>query len=286
LTLALLDVTIQPLIILRSGNMIIIGIGGGSGSGKTEVATRIQAQLGSFCAILKGDDFYNHCPEKTEEERRLTNYDVIASKDFDLLLDLLKQFQSGEKIQYCHYNFSTHLRGNDVAELDPANVDFLIIDDILALAYSPLRNFFDVSVYVDADMDLALIRRLTRDTAPLAEGGRGRTHPDVIAQYLTTVRPAFIEGILPTKKKAKHVVTNNTTKDAINITPVMESIRELSVLDVTPVMKKNAESTTVRKPASLLATIGQFATPDSNVRVLPVNDAKSESKLSPRHGSF
>jgi uridine kinase len=266
--------------------MLIIGIGGGSGSGKTEVATQIQAQLGSRCAILKGDDFYNHCPEKTEEERRLTNYDVIASKDFDLLLGLLKQFQSGQIIQYNHYNFSTHLRGTDVAELDPANVDYLIIDDILALAYRPLRNFFDVSVYVDADIDLALIRRLTRDTAPLEEGGRGRTHPDVIAQYLTTVRPAFFEGIYPTMEKAKHVVTNNTTKDAINITQVMKTIRELSAMNVTPAVKEIGEPTALRKPASLLTTIGQFATPDSNVRVLPVNDAKSESKLSPRHGSF
>ena len=181
---------------------IIIAIGGGSGAGKTFLAQRIEKELDGECAILSNDNYNLDQSSLSFEERKHVNYDEPEVYDQALLLKHLKALKEGKAIQVPVYDFATHTRKQETTTLTPK--PYIIVEGIFVLSVSFLQPCYDLTIYVDADSDLRLARRISRDQVE-----RGRQVNDIIRQYLATVRPGFKKYIEPTKKEADFVFDNN-----------------------------------------------------------------------------
>jgi uridine kinase len=175
---------------------VVIGIGGGTGAGKTTLARQIARQwTGRGVTILDLDSYYHDREHLSPAERALVNYDEPDAIDFELLREHLKTLIQGESIAKPKYCFATHSR-EAARETTPA-ARILIVEGLLTLWDAPLRGLMTLKIYVDADADLRFIRRLERDTRE-----RGRTAESVAQQYLTTVRPMHLAYIEPTRAHA------------------------------------------------------------------------------------
>jgi uridine kinase len=174
---------------------LLIGVVGGSGSGKTTVARAIHDFLGMDAAFIDMDAYYRDLTHLTMEERRQVNYDHPDAVDTELMADHLTRLKSGESILKPVYDFARHNRAAEVVQIVPREV--VLVDGILLFADRRLRGLFDIRIFVDVDDDVRFIRRLQRDVAE-----RGRTMEDVIRQYLTTVRPMHLEFVEPSKRWA------------------------------------------------------------------------------------
>lgn len=174
---------------------LIIGVAGGSGSGKTTVARAIHAALGVDGAFIDQDAYYKELGHLPLEERKRVNFDHPDSIDFDLFIEHLTRLSSGLPIEKPTYDFAAHTRSDRQVMIQPCDV--VLVDGILLFVEPRLRRLFDIKIFVDVDDDVRFIRRLQRD---LAE--RGRTLDDVIRQYLTTVRPMHLEFVEPSKRYA------------------------------------------------------------------------------------
>lgn len=179
----------------RPPKPLIIGVAGGSGSGKTTVARAIHAALGMGGAFIDQDAYYKELGHLSLEERKRVNFDHPDSIDFDLFLDHLTRLSSGQPIEKPTYDFAAHTRSDRRILIQPSDV--ILVDGILLFVDPRLRLLFDIKVFVDVDDDVRFIRRLQRD---LTE--RGRTLDDVIRQYLATVRPMHLEFVEPSKRYA------------------------------------------------------------------------------------
>lgn len=190
----------------------IIGIAGGSGSGKTSVTNKIMNNLeGHSVALIEQDYYYKDQSHLTFEQRLKTNYDHPFAFDNDLLIQNLKSLQSGQSVEVPTYDYTNHTRSDKTIAFQPKDV--IIIEGIFALENEELRNMMDVKIYVDTDADLRILRRLVRDTKE-----RGRTMESVIDQYLTVVRPMHNQFIEPTKKFADIIIPEGgSNKVAIDI---------------------------------------------------------------------
>lgn len=190
----------------------IIGIAGGSGSGKTTVTNAIMKNLeGHSVALLAQDYYYKDQSHLTFEERLETNYDHPFAFDNDLLIHNLKDLRNGKPVEVPTYDYSQHTRSKETIAFDPKDV--IIVEGIFALENKTLRDMMDVKIYVDTDADLRILRRLTRDTKE-----RGRTMELVINQYLNVVRPMHEQFIEPTKKHADIIIPEGgSNKVAIDI---------------------------------------------------------------------
>ncbi|MBI5975862.1 uridine kinase [Staphylococcus canis] len=190
----------------------IIGIAGGSGSGKTSVTQAIMEQLkGHSVALIEQDYYYKDQSHLTFEERLETNYDHPFAFDNDLLISNLKDLQNGHKVEVPTYDYTKHTRSDKTIAFDPKDV--IIVEGIFALENEALRNMMDVKIFVDTDADLRILRRLLRDTKE-----RGRTMESVIDQYLNVVRPMHNQFIEPTKKFADIIIPEGgSNKVAIDI---------------------------------------------------------------------
>ena len=189
----------------------IIGIAGGSGSGKTTVTNEIMKNLeGHSVALLAQDYYYKDQSHLTFDERLETNYDHPFAFDNDLLIDNLKDLRNGITVEVPTYDYSTHTRSDETIAFDPKDV--IIVEGIFALENKTLRDIMDVKIYVDTDADLRILRRLTRDTKE-----RGRNMESVINQYLNVVRPMHEQFIEPTKRHADIIIpeggSNNVAID-------------------------------------------------------------------------
>ncbi len=179
---------------------LIIGIAGGTGSGKSTVARRVAEQLSkTSVAFLDMDAYYRHHPEMTVEERRRINWDHPDALDADLLVQHLTQLAAGQGIAKPVYDFVAHLRSADTRWTPPADV--IVVDGILLFVDERLRNLCDVKVFVDADADIRLVRRIRRDMAK-----RGRPLEEILQQYLTTVRPMHLQFVEASKRYADVIV--------------------------------------------------------------------------------
>src|SRR6266480_4264812 len=179
---------------------LIIGIAGGSGSGKSTVARSVAELLTtSSVAFIDMDAYYKNFPELSLDERRKLNWDHPDAFDYDLLCDHLETLSRRKPIEKPEYDFVTHLRRTRPTLLEPADV--VVIDGILLFVDERVRNLCDVKVFVDADADIRLIRRIRRDVAK-----RGRALDDVIEQYLTTVQPMHLQFVEPSKRYADVIV--------------------------------------------------------------------------------
>ncbi|EGQ2866779.1 uridine kinase [Staphylococcus pseudintermedius] len=190
----------------------IIGIAGGSGSGKTSVTNKIMNNLeGHSVALIEQDYYYKDQSHLTFEQRLKTNNDHPFAFDNDLLIQNLKSLQSGQSVEVPTYDYTNHTRSDKTIAFQPKDV--IIVEGIFALENEELRNMMDVKIYVDTDADLRILRRLVRDTKE-----RGRTMESVIDQYLTVVRPMHNQFIEPTKKFADIIIPEGgSNKVAIDI---------------------------------------------------------------------
>ncbi|QLK86014.1 uridine kinase [Staphylococcus sp. 17KM0847] len=190
----------------------IIGIAGGSGSGKTSVTNKIMNNLqGHSVALIEQDYYYKDQSHLTFDERLETNYDHPFAFDNDLLIQNLQDLCAGYEVEVPTYDYSNHTRSDKTIAFQPKDV--IIVEGIFALENEALRNMMDVKIYVDTDADLRILRRLLRDTKE-----RGRTMDSVIEQYLGVVRPMHNQFIEPTKKFADIIIPEGgSNKVAIDI---------------------------------------------------------------------
>jgi uridine kinase len=179
---------------------ILIGITGGTGSGKTTVAKAIYESLPekNIC-IIEQDSYYKDQKHLSFEERIKTNYDHPLAFDTDLLLQHLKALLDAKLIDKPIYDFSKHIRKQETVKVEPK--DIIILEGIMILEDERLRNLMDIKIFVDTDADVRVIRRIVRDISD-----RGRTLESVITQYLNTVKPAHQQFIEPTKKYADIII--------------------------------------------------------------------------------
>jgi uridine kinase len=179
---------------------LIIGIAGGTGSGKSTVARNVAKALStSSVAFIDMDAYYRNFAHVPLEERRHINWDHPDAFDWELLLAQLTALLSGESIAKPIYDFVSHTRSAQTASIPAADV--IVIDGILLFVDARVRDLCDVKVFVDADADIRLIRRIRRDVAK-----RGRALDEVIEQYLTTVQPMHLQFVEPSKRYADVIV--------------------------------------------------------------------------------
>lgn len=193
---------------------LVIGIAGGSGSGKTTVAQEISKRLPEDrVLILTEDSYYKDNSALTMEERKEVNYDHPNAYDTPLLVKQLKDLLNYKSVEMPTYNFNILSRAKDTIHTEPA--DIIILEGILVLASEELRKFMDIKLFVDADDDIRFIRRLKRDTQE-----RGRSIDWIIDQYLATVKPSYNQFIEPSKKYADIIIPqggeNNVAIDMVS----------------------------------------------------------------------
>jgi uridine kinase len=179
---------------------LIIGIAGGSGSGKSTVANNVAELLTtSSVAFIDMDAYYKNFSSLTLEERKKLNWDHPDAFDYDLLCAHLQALGRREPIEKPEYDFVTHLRRAVPTRVEPADV--IVIDGILLFVDERVRELCDVKVFVDADADIRIIRRIERDTHV-----RGRPVDEIIEQYLSTVQPMHLQFVEPSKRYADVIV--------------------------------------------------------------------------------
>jgi uridine kinase len=181
---------------------VIIGIAGGSGSGKTTIAESVVKAVGvDTVSLIQHDAYYRDLPHLALEERANVNYDHPDSLETELLIHHIEELRAGREIRRPVYDFSNHLRTSDTVLVRPEPV--VVIEGILVLSERDLRNVMDLRIYVDADSDLRLMRRMKRDIFE-----RERTLDSVINQYEQTVRPMHLQFVEPSKRYADIIVPN------------------------------------------------------------------------------
>lgn len=190
--------------------MYIIGVAGGSGSGKSTFADGIKKALGEDAFILKCDNYYFPHDDIPLCEREKLNYDSPEAIDFSLLMEHLNLLRAGQDVYCPIYDFSQHTRSRETELIKPSPV--LIIDGILLYTNKQLRDMLDLKIYVDSDADERILRRTKRDILE-----RGRTIDSVIEQYVTTVKPMHYLHVEPTKSYADIVINGGHSPVALDL---------------------------------------------------------------------
>jgi uridine kinase len=186
---------------------LIIGVAGGSGSGKTTIAAAVVSALPGV-VLIQHDSYYRHRPELTFEERSTVNYDHPDSLESELLIEHLRLLSKGTAIDRPTYDFTRHLRAVDTDRVEPAGV--IIVEGILVLADQDLAEHLDLKIYVDTAPDIRLARRLGRDIEE-----RGRTPVSVLKQYFAFVRPMHLEFVEPSKRYADLIIPEGYNPAAV-----------------------------------------------------------------------
>ena len=178
---------------------LVIGIAGGSGSGKTTLLRNILETFGPAITVISHDNYYKRHDELTYEQRCQLNYDEPAALETDLMVRQLEQLRRGEEILCPVYDFTVHNRSDETVAIKPERV--IIVQGILIFENKQLRDLMDIKIFVDADADIRICRRIKRDV-----NKRGRSLESVIQQYQQTVKPMHEKYVEPSKKYADIVV--------------------------------------------------------------------------------
>ncbi|KRQ86861.1 Uridine kinase [Caloramator mitchellensis] len=179
---------------------LLIGIAGGTGSGKSTVAKEIfQSLPGENIVVIEQDSYYKDQSHLSLEDRVKTNYDHPDAFDTELLIEHLKTLLNGNPIDKPIYDFEVHNRKKETVKVEPK--DIIILEGILILAEPEIRNLLDIKIFVDTDADVRIIRRIRRDIKE-----RGRTIDSVIEQYMGVVRPMHLQFVEPTKRYADIII--------------------------------------------------------------------------------
>jgi uridine kinase len=200
---------------------IVIGVSGGTGSGKTTVVKTILERVGAErIAYIQHDSYYRDQSHLPPEERARVNFDHPDTLETDLLVEHVQRLLTGQAVEVPVYDFTTHTRTKRTCRVEPRGV--ILIEGILIFTEPALRNLMHVKIYVDTDADIRFIRRLQRDIAE-----RGRTMDSVIAQYEATVRPMHLEFVEPSKRYADVIIPEggfNTVAMDMVVARVMEMV--------------------------------------------------------------
>jgi uridine kinase len=181
-------------------NCILIGVAGGSGSGKTTVANNlVKAFKVEDAALVEQDAYYKELTNMTIEEKAKVNFDHPDSIEFDLLKKHLEALKNGISIERPIYDFTTHSRKEGTVKINPSKI--IIVEGILIFAVPEIRDLFDVKIFVDTDADEMILRRIERDM-----NERGRSLESIKNQYLTTVKPMYLEFCEPSKRYADIII--------------------------------------------------------------------------------
>ena len=199
---------------------VVLGVAGGSGSGKTTVVRKILEGLEPTSAsLLHHDSYYRDNPDLTLEQRTAINYDHPDSLETPLMAEHLRLLLAGQAVEVPEYDFTVHRRRAEIRRIEPRPL--IIIDGILVLAEPELRDLMDIRVFVDTDSDIRFIRRLGRDTKK-----RGRTVESVVRQYQKTVRPMHLEFVAPSRRHA-HVIVPEGGENEVAIGMLVARLRYL-----------------------------------------------------------
>ncbi len=179
---------------------VIVGVAGGTGSGKTTIARTIYEQLGpEKVAYIPHDAYYHDLSHLPPEERARQNFDHPDSLETSLLIEHLRQLREGKPVEIPIYDFATHTRRPETRRVEPRPI--IVVEGILVFVEPELRDLMDIKIFVDTDPDIRFIRRLVRDIQE-----RGRTMESVIRQYLETVRIMHLEFVEPSKRYADIII--------------------------------------------------------------------------------
>ena len=178
---------------------ILIGIAGGTGSGKTTLTRHLKKHFGDDVTVIGHDSYYKRQEGKTYEERARQNYDHPSAFDTDLLIEHLRELKAGRSVHCPVYSYADHNRTDETVEVFPTKV--IIVEGILIFQNPTLRALFDIKIFVETDADERILRRCLRDVEE-----RGRTLQSVVTQYLTTVKPMHEQFVEPSRKYADIVV--------------------------------------------------------------------------------
>lgn len=179
--------------------IMIIGIAGGTGSGKTTLTNRLKKRFGTDITVIYHDNYYKRHDEMTYEERCTLNYDHPDAFDTDLMIRHIRQLREGKSIECPVYDFSDHNRSDETIVIRPTKV--MIVEGILILTNEELRNCMNIKLFVDTDADERILRRIMRDVKE-----RGRSLESVVNQYLTTVKPMHEQFVEPSKRASDIIV--------------------------------------------------------------------------------
>ena len=182
-----------------ASDILVIGIAGGTGSGKTTLMNNIMTEFEGMVTVLSHDNYYKRHDELTFEERSGLNYDEPNAIETSLMVEHLIQLRNGQAIDCPVYDFTRHNRSDETIRLEPKPV--IIVEGILIFENEPLRNLMDIRLFVDTDADVRLCRRIKRDVTK-----RGRTLESVLNQYQATVKPMHEKYVEPSKKYANLVI--------------------------------------------------------------------------------
>ena len=197
---------------------IVIGIAGGTASGKTTVAEKLYDAFSNDAVILAHDYYYKPHDELTQEQRSKLNYDHPDSLDTAMLVEHIRQLKAGNSIKHPTYDFSHYQRNSEWKSTDSAKI--IIIEGILIFTSKELCDLCDIKIFVDADADVRFIRRLTRDVQE-----RGRNMDSVINQYLATVKPMHEQFVEPSKAKADLIIPQGGHNE-IAISMIIDGIKK------------------------------------------------------------
>ncbi len=207
---------------------LIIGISGGTGSGKTTVANRIlESVQASEVVFIQQDSYYRNLKDLPLDYRHVANFDHPDALDNDLLVNHIRKLRAGESVELPIYDFRTHTRANETRSLEPRPI--VIVEGILIFADPRLLEQMDIKVFVDTPDDIRFIRRLQRDIDE-----RGRTLDSVIEQYVSTVRPMHIQFVEPSKRYADVIIPEGG-HNFVSIDLISGKIRERLAGALTPV---------------------------------------------------
>ena len=197
--------------------ILVIGIAGGTGSGKTTLMKNLIARFGEVVTVLSHDNYYRRHDELTYEERSQLNYDEPAAMETELMVRHLDALRHWQEIDCPVYDFSVHNRSDETIRVVPRKV--IIVEGILIFADEALRDLMDIKIFVDTDADVRLCRRIKRDV-----NKRGRTLESVLPQYQTTVKPMHEKYVEPSKKYADLVVPEGG-KNFVALDMIMDRIQ-------------------------------------------------------------
>ena len=178
---------------------VLVGIAGGTGSGKTTVARKIKEGIGERCGVIQHDWYYHDQSDVPLEKRINTNYDHPASLDNELLVEHLKVLKSGRAVECPQYDFQSHARSRETGRVEPWPV--VIVEGILIFSQPKIRELLDIKLFVDTAPDIRVMRRIRRDIRE-----RGRDFESIRTQYYATVRPMHMQFVEPTKQCADLII--------------------------------------------------------------------------------
>lgn len=189
---------------------IMIGIAGGTGSGKSTFTNRLKEYFGDDVTVIYHDNYYRQRDDMTYEERTKVNYDHPSALETELLVKHLKKLKEGESIECPIYDFTQHNRSNKSYTIHPSKI--FLIEGILIFSDEQLRDLFDIKIFVEADADERILRRVVRDVKE-----RGRDIDNIMEQYLTTVKPMHYLYVEPTKTTADIIINSGMNDVAFDI---------------------------------------------------------------------